>query len=300
MAWTLGQAAIIGGIVLGIWRIGVVRPGDEWPEVPDGGAAGWAATARWMPWVLRLAVASLLIPMATGPENLGFADWDFVLDKFEAVRRTILDWHQFPWWHPWCRGGFPLAAEPQIGVVSVATPLILAFGTSVGLRFAAVLSIGIAVEGAYRLARLWLREPWAAAVAALIYGLNGAVSVDTANGYIIAMSYGSVPWLAYHAFRIGDGLAQGVRARLLGGLRGPQRRAIPDALRGDARGRDLAACGPGPTGRRPPGRRPADARRGGHLPRPDRLALATMVPLLLQDRREQVTSWGESLLSAIR
>ena len=86
------------------------------------------------------------------PDGLGFADWDFVLDKFEAVRRTILVWHQFPWWNPWCRGGFPLAAEPQIGAVSIATPLVLALGTGIGLRVAAILCIGIAVEGAYRLA----------------------------------------------------------------------------------------------------------------------------------------------------
>ncbi len=143
------------------------------------------------------------------PDGLGFADWDFVLDKFEAVRRTILVWHEFPWWNPWCRGGFPLAAEPQIGAVSMATPLVLALGTGIGLRIAAILCVGIAVEGAYRLAWLWFREPWAAAAAALVYGLNGAVSVNTATGYIIAMSYGSLPWLAYHAFRIGEGRAHG-------------------------------------------------------------------------------------------
>ena len=120
--------------------------------------------------------------MMRNPDGLGFADWDFVLDKFEAVRRTILVWGQFPWWNPWCRGGFPLAAEPQIGAVSMATPLVLALGTSIGLRLAAILCIWIAVEGAYRLAWLWFREPWAAAAAALIYGLNGAVIVEHGRG----------------------------------------------------------------------------------------------------------------------
>src|SRR5262249_54863839 len=80
----------------------------------------------------------------------------------------------------------------------------------IGLRVAAILCIGIAVEGAYRLAWLWLREPWGAAAAALVYGLNGAVSVNTADGYIIAMSYGSLPWMAYHAFRIREGGTQGI------------------------------------------------------------------------------------------
>ena len=39
---------------------------------------------------------------------------------------------QFPWWDPACRGGFPLAANPQCGLLGVATPLVLALGTSVG------------------------------------------------------------------------------------------------------------------------------------------------------------------------
>ena len=163
-----------------------------------------------MPWTLRLAVASLTISMMRHPDGLGWADWDFFLDKLEAARRTIALWGQFPWWNPWCRGGFPLAAEPQIGAVSMATPLILALGTLRGMQIATVLCYGIAVEGDYRLASHWLRNPWAAAMAALIYGLNGAVSVNVAGGYGIVMSYCSLPWLAYHACRIGGAYSQGI------------------------------------------------------------------------------------------
>ena len=153
---------------------------------------------------------SLVIPIMKNPDGLGFADWEFVLDKFEALRRTVLVWGQFPWWNPWSRGGFPLAAEPQIGAVSLATPLVLALGTSIGLRVAAILCVLIAVEGADRMALLWFRDPWSAATVALIYGLNGGVIVHTAQGYIIAMSYCSLPWLAYHAFRIGDRFYDGI------------------------------------------------------------------------------------------
>ena len=45
---------------------------------------------------------------------------------------------------------------------------------------------------------------------ALVYGLNGAVSVGLAAGYIIVMSYCSLPWLAYHALRIGGRFSHGV------------------------------------------------------------------------------------------
>jgi len=209
--WCFGEAVLVAILVWGLRRLVSVLPTDTWPQSSSLGLpVTETLAAQWIPWGLRLAVGSLVIPMMKNPDGLGFADWDFVLDKFEAVRRTVLIWGQFPWWNPWSRGGFPLAAEPQIGAVSIATPLVLALGTSIGLRLAAILCVLIAVEGAYRLARLWLREPWSAATVALIYGLNGGVIINTAQGYIIAMSYCSLPWLAYHAFRIGDRLVDGI------------------------------------------------------------------------------------------
>jgi hypothetical protein len=207
----LGQCMLLTLGGLGLWRLWQVRPTDAWPSNSSADvAADPIAAARWLPWVLRLSVVSLAYPILQNPDGFGFADWDFVLDKFEAARRTIVIWGQFPWWNPWSRGGFPLAAEPQIGAISMATPLVLAFGTTIGLRLSAILCMLIAVEGAYALARLWLRDPWASAAAAVIYGLNGSVILTTSLGYVQAMSYCSLPWLAYFAFRIGRQFSDGV------------------------------------------------------------------------------------------
>ena len=99
------------------------------------------------PLVLPLACLALAVPLLQHPENLGFGDWDLYLQKHEAARRTIALWGQFPWWDPWCRGGFPLAANPQCGVISVAMPLVLAFGTSVGMRLATLVCLLLACRG---------------------------------------------------------------------------------------------------------------------------------------------------------
>jgi hypothetical protein len=296
--WSLGEAAFLVLVAAGLRRLWQVRPTDAWPSAMGVAEPGPDATAaRWVPWALRLAVASLALPILRHPDGLGFADWDFVLDKFEAMRRTILIWGQFPWWDPWCRGGFPLAAEPQIGAISLATPLVLTLGTTIGLRLAAILGLAIAVEGAYRLAWLWFREPWSAAATALIYGLNGAVLINTAQGYVLAMSYGIVPWLAYYAFRIGDRRADGLwlgfwaafavmnglqYVTFYGGLlaaliglravriqpRGCRLRLLRNATA--AIGMALAVCG---------------------------WRLATVLPVLRDDRRERATYWDESPLA---
>jgi hypothetical protein len=209
----LAQVLVCALGVMTLLRLWQLKPTDSWPDRSidhDAGLHTQTAAARWMPWALRLGVISLLYPLMRNPDGFGFADWDFVLDKFEAMRRTILIWGQFPWWNPWCRGGFPLAAEPQIGAVSMATPLVLALGTPTGLRVSAILCLLLAVEGTYRLAWLWLKEPCSAATAALVYGLNGAVIVATSMGYVMAMSYCTVPWLALFAYRIGRQFSDGL------------------------------------------------------------------------------------------
>ena len=298
--WWIGQSAFLAVVAAGLWRLWQVRPTDSWPSLPAADQPGVdRVAARWLPWALRLAVASLALPMMPNPEGLGFADWDFVLDKFEAVRRTILVWGQFPWWDPWCRGGFPLAAEPQIGAISMATPLVLALGTSVGLRLAAILCLLIAVEGAYRLAWLVFREPWASAAAALIYGLNGGVIVNTAQGYVLAMSYCCVPWLAYHAFRLGERFSDGLwlgfwmAFAVLNGIQYPTLYGIV-----------LTAL----IGMRAIRVQPVELRRRLLVNLLGALGifltlcswrLITIFLVLLEDHRERVTEWDESLIAMI-
>jgi hypothetical protein len=206
----MGQGVILATIAAGLVRVSRLKETDSWPmQDPEVGGPS-TPSQRWIPWALALAVLSLAAAIMQHPDGLGFSDWDFVLDKFEALRRTILIWKQFPWWNPWCRGGFPLAAEPQIGAVSMATPLVLALGTTIGLRLSAILCLLIAVLGAYHLACLWLRDPWASAASAMVYGLNGAVVISTSLGYVLPMSYCSVPWLAYFACRIGRRFSDGL------------------------------------------------------------------------------------------
>ncbi len=294
----LVQGLLLSLIAAGVWRLWQVRTTDRW--IVDDEVEGRSASDRLVPWALRLAVASLAMPLMQNPDGFGFADWDFVLDKFEALRRTILIWRQFPWWNPWSRGGFPLAAEPQIGAVSLATPLVLTLGSGIGLRVAALIFVWLAVEGAYWLARLWFREPWAAAAAALIYGLNGAVIMSTSLGYVLAMSYCSVPWLAYFAFRIGRRLSDGIWLGfwmafvVMNGLQYVSLYAAPITAMIWLRALRL----------QPAGRRFALIRHTvaafGVFFLLCGWRLITVFLVLLEDRRERVTFWDETPLSLLQ
>jgi hypothetical protein len=145
---------------------------------------------------------SFALPLFSHPGHFPERDWDLHMQWYEAIRVSVLHWGQFPWWNPWCCGGFPLAADPQVGLVSIDTPLALAFGTPVGLRLAAVAYFMLATEGARRLARLWLNSPFAVSAAAAIYGWNGAIIHYAVSGHALTMSYPFLPWMLLYAFRI--------------------------------------------------------------------------------------------------
>jgi hypothetical protein len=282
---------------LRVWQL---KPTDSWPAGPAVGDRGdMTAAARWIAWALRLGVISLAYPLMQNPDGLGFADWDFVLDKFEAARRTILLWGQFPWWNPWCRGGFPLAAEPQIGAVSMATPLVLALGTSIGLRLSAIFCLLIAVEGAYRLGWLWFREPWAAVAVASIYGLNGSVLINLSLGYVMVMSFCSVPWLGYFTYRLGRRFADALWLGfwmafvVLNGIQYVSLYAIPftamiwvRALRVERAGRSRLVL-------------PHTLAALGVFLLVCGWRLSTVFLVLLDDKRERVTYWDETPLTTL-
>jgi hypothetical protein len=209
--WVLGQGAMIALLAAGLHRLWLVRPTDAWPASGGGISLGSSGTLdTWIPWALRAAVLSLALPLTSHPDGLGYGDWDYFCEKYEALRRSVLEWGQFPWWNPWNRGGVPLAANPQISPISIAAPLVLLLGTTPGLALAVVVCMLLAVEGTYRLARLWLGEHWSAAAVALVYSLNGGVIIHAAQNYGVVMSYCTLPWLAYFAFRLDEGFSRGL------------------------------------------------------------------------------------------
>ncbi|MFO0957736.1 MAG: hypothetical protein U0800_09790 [Isosphaeraceae bacterium] len=224
--WPLRKAIgrVIFGVVLcgALARVLRVRPNDA-PMDGDRDPPPVFGVDRAWPWLLALACGVLAVPMIQ-PGNLGFGDWDLFLGKIEAARRTILVYKQFPWWDPWTRGGFPLAANPQCGVVGVAMPMVLALGPTVGMAIGTVLCFALAGEGARRLAREWIGDPMASFAVGLVYAINGAVLVAAVAAYHVSMCYPALPWMLYHVGRLdrrtrhGAGLGFWLAFSLLNGI----------------------------------------------------------------------------------
>ncbi len=202
--WWMGEVALIGGIVLAYGWALRASPPRPWP-ILDPLPLFQRTTHRVLAVLLQLVTATFAYPLFAHPANGGMYDWDLYSSWFEAARIAILRYHEFPWWNPYLCGGFPLAADPQVGLLSIDLPLVLAFGTSQGLRLATVLSLMLAIEGARRLARLWLSDPWAVALAAAVYGWNGSISWLASVNPGLSLSHPLLPWLLLFAFRLDRG-----------------------------------------------------------------------------------------------
>jgi len=105
--------------------------------------------------LLLVHLELLLHPMKAG----GYDWWGFFHPTADALRRIVLQYHQFPWWNPWSLGGTPLFADPQVAVISPDTLLVLLFGAVLGPKLALIGYTILGYEGTRLLCRhLFARE----------------------------------------------------------------------------------------------------------------------------------------------
>ena len=94
-------------------------------------------TARGQLIALLILVGAAQFPLVMSPDRFSFAgDVDLGLAYWEMVRRTIVEYWEFPFWGAWNHGGVPLFANPQVTVFGIELPCLLIFGTWYGWRIA--------------------------------------------------------------------------------------------------------------------------------------------------------------------
>lgn len=136
---------------------------------------------RW----LLLVIPSLLIVLWNLPYVLSWdmvanrpGDSDYFFQAYEAIRKSIVEYHQFPWVNIWVGGGVPLFANPQVGVFSLQTVLAMIFGTVAGLKISIIMYSLIGYAGAFLLFNRVFRTTY---FVALLLGLCWVF-----NGFYVA------------------------------------------------------------------------------------------------------------------
>ena len=100
-------------------------------------------------------------------------DWQFFQFFEEVARRTVLKYHQLPIWNPYFCGGTTLIGNPQTTFLVPTFPLVLVFGTTLGMRLSEMTVVLVGCEGCWRLMRHLGARPLPALLGAVAYPLFG-------------------------------------------------------------------------------------------------------------------------------
>lgn len=160
----------------------------------------------WLPFLLK----SCDVPANT--------DWFYFLQTYEAVRKDILEYGQFPFWNPWHFGGTPLYARPQIGIFSLEMLCNLFFGALPGLPVALVIYALFGALGMWFLSGKYVDSPAVRFWSMLLFGLQGTIAIHIAGGHLVMASIAWLPWLIYFALKCSKSLSSALWLGVCAGL----------------------------------------------------------------------------------
>ena len=155
-------------------------------------------------------------PVVISPGLSGVFDWDVDMQRFEALRRTIVEFGQWPGNNPWIEGGQPLVAIPFL--LSIRGLLVLALGTFWGLRISVAVHLILGFIGAWTLAGTWWRERFIRFTFALFTIANPAAAYMLTVGHGTYQNFWFMPWLLYFLLRAREDRWSGLKAGLAFGL----------------------------------------------------------------------------------
>ncbi|MCB9762917.1 MAG: hypothetical protein H6739_24160 [Alphaproteobacteria bacterium] len=132
-------------------------------------------------------------------------DWDWQLTIYEVGRRTIAVYGELPGWSPYTAGGGPALAHPEAPYLYPLFALVLALGTTAGIKALLVAHQALLVLGGYLAGReLGLSRP-AAHLGALFVLCSAFLPGFIGVGHVMFTALGWLPlaWVAQRRGRWG-------------------------------------------------------------------------------------------------
>ena len=162
------------------------------------------ALTRETAWVALTCLAltlAFLSPILRHWANWGIEDWDYWAFQHEAMRRTLLGYHQIPSWNPYYCGGTDLLAHPGSRLFALTTPLVLLLGPVAGFKLEFLLYAVAGMLGFHVLGRQLGLDRWSAWLAPIAYFLGPLYALPTTAGMVWFTSVAFLPWAFYFYLR---------------------------------------------------------------------------------------------------
>jgi putative flippase GtrA len=124
-------------------------------------------------------------------------DFDYYAQMYDAFRLSVVHYHQIPLWNPWMSGGLPLFTNPQFGLFSLQSLLVLPFGAVYGLKLAYVIYAISGFWGMYLLCRRVLTaSKFRSLLLSYIWIFGGFFAGHNISHFTFTLFF-LTPWLFY-------------------------------------------------------------------------------------------------------
>jgi hypothetical protein len=149
--------------------------------------------------IIIVMIACVLAPTLADLNAIGSHDWDQMESHRYLVTKSILRFHQFPFWNPYACGGHPSWGGPESGtiVVSPWLPFYLTMTLPHAMRVEVWGSAILSAVGAWLLAGRFALSPAARALVVVAFAVNGRWAFQIAAGHTWHLAYAWTPWTLY-------------------------------------------------------------------------------------------------------
>ncbi len=159
----------------------------------------WIQTTSGL-WVVFIAW-SLFISNLWLPRNWGFYgnnDWDLTYATFEAARKSIMEYGEWPIFNPYAAFGTDTVANPQAVNGGIFFTPVLIFGTFYGYKLSLLLAIIIGCWGSFKCFKLINNNKWIALLVTFLFvGCSFFSRHLFEAGHSNVMYLYLLPWIIY-------------------------------------------------------------------------------------------------------
>ncbi len=145
--------------------------------------------------LFAVIAAAFTSPLFARPLHLGHGDWLWFHFTWDSARRSIVGFHELPWWNPYACGGTLGVANPQSFGFSPLFWLLLPLPTALAMKVYLALAVFLALWGTWELAVHHRAGGPFAIVGAVLFGCSGTLGWHM-NGQTSMAAFAGLPWLA--------------------------------------------------------------------------------------------------------
>ncbi len=162
-------------------------------------------TSSYLPPAIFFIVSLLFtLPFILKWGYIGVGDWELFTTMAAVPARTILYYHQFPFWNPYIGGGNILFAHPEVGILSPFLPLVLFFGAVAGLKLYITAAYFLGFWGSFLFARRLGLSDIASYLVSFVYFGNSYFGGHFSIGHIPFTHFCFLPWFLYFILKSDD------------------------------------------------------------------------------------------------